>query len=178
MESAGKTQTARWEPHASRPSPGRAKRMHPRGAPNHHPVDKKIKPFTGRRTVLEEWLDKPCQIHMTPNTEPTHSLQACWILRQVAKSGEGILTSNTPGNYSSEDNDLKVFTVFETFSSNNRRKRALCYLAEVCQVATINPWIDTAITFNDDDERRSRAVWAPAALVLNPIVDGFGSLKC
>ena len=104
MESVWKTQTTRWEPQAFRPSPGRAKRVHPHGAPNHHPVDKKFKPFTGHKTVFEEWLDMPCQIHMTPNTEPTHGLRACWILRQVAKSGEGILTNTTPEKYSSEHN--------------------------------------------------------------------------
>ena len=107
----------------------------------------------------------------------THSLRACWILRQVAKSGEGILTNNTPKTYSSEDDDFKVFTVFETFSSNNRCKRALRDLAEVCQIAAINPWDDTAITFNADDKPRSRSVRAPAALVLNPIVDSFRRTK-
>ena len=119
MESAWKTQIARWEAQAFKPSPGWAKRMHLCGAPDHHPMDKKIKPFTGHRTVLEEWLDKPCQIHMTLDTEPTHSLRACWILRQVAKSSEGILTNTTSEKYPLEDDDLKVFTVFETFSSNN-----------------------------------------------------------
>ena len=50
-------------------------------------------------------------------------------------------------------------------------------LAEVCQVAVVNPWNDMAITFNVDDEPRSRSVRAPAALVLNPIVDGFQLTK-
>src|SRR3990170_4265208 len=147
--------------------------MHPYGAPDHHLTDKKIKPFTGHRTVLDELLGKPCQIHTTPNTEPTHSLRACGVLRQVAKSDEAILTNTTPEKHSSEDDDLNVFTVFETLSSNNRCKRALRNLAEVNQVATINPWNDTAITFTADDEPRARLVRAPTALVLNPIVDGF-----
>ena len=96
----------------------------------------------------------------------------------MAKSGEGLLTNNTPENYSSEDNDPEVFTVFETFPSNNRHKRALCNLAEVCQAAAvIIPWNDTSIAFNADDEPRARSVWAPAALVLNPIVDGFRLTK-
>ena len=147
MESAWKAQTARWEPPAFKPPTGRAKRMHPHGAPDHHYKDKKIKPLTGHRTVLDEWLDKPCQIHTMPNPEPTHSLRACWILWQVAKSGEAILTNTTPARYSPEDNDLNVFTVFETFSSNNQRKRALRDLAEVNQVAAVNPRNDRAITF-------------------------------
>ena len=68
-------------------------------------------------------------------------------------------------------------TVSKTFASNNRRKRALRDLAEVCQVAAINPWNDTAITFNASDEPQFRTVRAPAALVLSPIVDGFRLTK-
>ena len=64
-------------------------------------------------------------------------------------------------------------TVFETFASNNKRKRALHDLAEVCQIAAINPWNDTAITFNAGDEPKYRTDRVPAALVLSPIVDGF-----
>ena len=77
-----------------------------------------------------------------------------------------------PEQHPPEDDNLKVLTVFETFASNNRRKRALRGLAEVCQVVAINPWNDTTITFIADDEPKSRTVRAPAALVLNPIVDG------
>src|SRR5215216_7133378 len=99
--------------------------MHPHETSDHKPVDKKNKPFTGYRIVLDELLKKPCQIHMTPSTKPTHSLRACWVLRQVAKSGEAILANTTQEKHSSEDDDLNVFTVFETFSSNSRRKRAL-----------------------------------------------------
>ena len=68
-------------------------------------------------------------------------------------------------------------TVFETFASNDKRKRALHDLAEVCQVATIDHWNDTAITFNASDEPKYRTVRALAALVLSPIVDGFRLTK-
>ena len=70
-----------------------------------------------------------------------------------------------------------VLTVFETFASKNRRKRALRSLAEVCHVAAINPWNDTAITFNASDEPQFRIGRAPAALILSPIVDGFQLTK-
>src|SRR3954465_14267757 len=63
-------------------------------------------------------------------------------------------------------------TVFETFASNNMRKRTLHSLTEVYQVATINPWSNTAIAFNASDEPKFRTARAPAALVLSPIVDG------
>ena len=92
--------------------------------------------------------------------------------RAVRISSPGIPQNNTP-----EDDDLKVLTVFETFASNNRRKRALRELAKVCQIAAINPWNDTAITFNVDDEPKFRTVRAPAALVLSPIVDGIRLTK-
>ena len=95
----------------------------------------------------------------------------------MAKSDEAILTNTIPPRYSPEDDDLDVFTVFETFSSNNWHKRALRDLAKVNQVAAINPWNDMAITFNANDEPRARSVRAPAALVLNPIVDGFRLTK-
>ena len=101
--------------------------------------------------------------YTTPDTIPTHSLRACWILRQVAKRGEDILTKNAPEQHPPEDEDLRVLTVFETFASNNRRKRALCGLAKVCQIAAINPWNDTATTFNAGDEPKYRRVRAPAA---------------
>ena len=111
--------------------------MHPHGAPD--PIVKKSKPITGCGTVLEGWLDRPCKIHTTPDTIPTHILRACWIFRQVAKSGEDILTKNNPEQHPPEDNDPKVLTIFETFASNNRRKRALRRLAEVCQIEATNP---------------------------------------
>ena len=82
----------------------------------------------------------------------THSLRACWILRQVAKSGEDILIKDTPEQHPPANDDNRVLTVFKTFASNNKRKRALRDLAEVCQVATIDLWNDTAITFNASDE--------------------------
>ena len=135
----------------------------------------KPKPTTGRGTVLEGWLNGPCKIHSTADTIPTHSLRACWVLRQVAKSGEDLLIQNTSEHLPMDNNT--VLTVFETFASNNRRKRALRSLAEVCHVAAINPWSDTAITFNASDEPKFRTARAPAALVLSPIVDGFRLTK-
>ena len=44
-------------------------------------------------------------------------------------------------------------------------------------MATINPWNDTAITFNASDGPKFQIVRATAALVLSPIVDGFRLTK-
>ena len=93
--------------------------------------------------------------------------------RAARISSPRIPQNNTPP----EDDDPKVLTVFETFASNNRRKRALRRLTDVCQIAAINPWNDTAINFNAGDEPKYRTVRAPAALVLSPIVDGFRHTK-
>ena len=140
-------------------------------------IAKKHKPITRHGTVLEGWLNGPCKIHTTPDTIPTHSLRACWILRQVAKSGEDILIKDDLERHPLVDDNSRVLTVFETFASNKRHKRALCSLAEVCQVAAINPWNDMAITFVASDEPKFRTVWAPAALVLGPIMDDFQLTK-
>ena len=161
MESAWKTRAACWEPPVPTKPLVQVKRTHPHGTPG--PIIKKYKPITGHGTVLEAWLDGPCRIHSTTDTISTHSLRACWILRQVAKSGEDILTKNNPEQHPAEDNDPKVLTVFETFASNNRRKRALHGLAKVYQIAAINPCNDTTITFNAGDEPKYRRVRAPAA---------------
>ena len=148
MESAWKGQTKFWDNPALTKPPVRTKRVHSRKSPD--PITKKQKPTTGRGTVLEGWLNGPCKIHSTADTIPTHSLRACWILRQVAKSGEDLLIPDATKHHPGDNNT--ILTVFETFASNNMRKRTLRSLAEVYQVATINPWSDTAITFKASDE--------------------------
>ena len=93
----------------------------------------------------------------------------------MAKSGEDLLIPHTTEHHPVDNNT--VLTVFETFASNNRRKRTLRSMAEICHVAAINPWSDTAITFNASDKPKFRTARAPAALVLSPIVDGFRLTK-
>ena len=124
---------------------------------------------------MEGWLNGPCKIHSTADTISTHNLRACWVLRQVAKSGEDLLIPDATEHYPVDNNT--ILTVFETFASNNRRKRTLRSLAEICHVAAINPWSDTAITFNTSDEPKFRTARALATLVLSPIVDGFRLTK-
>ena len=111
MESAWKTQTQfRDNPALSKP-PVRNKRVHHRQTTGFN--TKKQKPSTGRGTVLEGWLDGPCKIHSIVDTMPTHSLRACWVLRQVAKSGEDLLINNTAEHHPAENSNT-VLTVFET----------------------------------------------------------------
>ena len=56
----------------------------------------------------------------------------------MAKSGEDILIKDAPEQHPPENDDTRVLTVFETFASNNKRKRALRELADVYQMAAIN----------------------------------------
>ena len=131
MEGAWKTQTDFWDNPAFTKPFVQAKRANSRKLPD--PIPKKPKPTPGRGTVLEEWLNGPCKIHSTPDTMPTHSLRACWILRRVAKRGEYLLVSHKAEQHPAEDNNA-VLTVFDTFASNNRRKRAHRCFADVCHV--------------------------------------------
>ena len=166
MESFRTTENKFWDNPAPNTTLVRNKRVHYTQAP-----DTKIKkqiPHRGHGTVLEGWLSGSCKIHSIEGATPTHSLRACWILRQVAKSGKELLALENHSN-----NTGTVSTVFETFASKNMQKRTIRSLAEVYQVATTNPWSDTAITFNASDEPKFRTARAPAALVLSPIVDGF-----
>ena len=119
MENAWKTDTRFWDNPALNKTPVRTKRVHSHKSPDS--ITKKQKPTTGRGTVLEGWLNGPCKIHSTADTTPTHSFRACWVLRQVAKSGEDLLINNTVEHYPAENNNT-IFTVFKTFASNNRRK--------------------------------------------------------
>lgn len=168
MESAWKTQAEFWDSPALTKTFVQTKQANSRKSAD--PIPKKPKPTPGRGTVLEEWLNGPCKLHTMPDTTPTHSLRACWMLRQVAKSGEDLLVTHKAEQHPAKENNT-VITVFETFASNNRRKQAHQNFAEIFHVANINPWNDTAITFSASDEPQFQTVRAPAALVLSPIVD-------
>ena len=115
MESAWKTEIKFWENPALNTTPVRNKTVHYRQAPGLN--TKKQKPSIGHGTVLEGWLNGPCKIHSTEGATPTHSLRACWILRQVARSGEELLTPEFT-EHQPRDTSM-VLTVFETFASNN-----------------------------------------------------------
>ena len=136
MECARKTETKFWDNPALNRNLARNKRVHHHQTPGSS--TKKQKPSTVHGTILEGWLNGPCKIHSTEDATPTHSLRACWILRQVAKIGENLLIPEATESHPRDTN--MVLTVFETFASNNMRKRTLRSLAEVYQVATINPW--------------------------------------
>ena len=108
-ESAWKIETKFWDHPAPNTTLVRNKRVPHAQAPG--TKTKKQKPHKGHGTVLEGWLSGPCKIHSTEGATPTHSLRACWILRQVAKSGEELLAPENHPNSTST-----VLTVFENFA--------------------------------------------------------------
>ena len=101
------------------------------------------------------------------------------MVRQVANSGEDILGVSPCTRYSTAplDNEIEILMIYETFSSENQRKGALQELGQIHQVAATNSWMDTPITFDEEDEPKADPVRAPAALVLDPIVYGFRLTK-
>ena len=158
------------------PRGDRKKRIPPKRLAELEPAEQRNRPLAGVRTVLDGLLDKPCPIHsVLLNTSPSHSLRACWVVRQVAKSGEAILEALPPNKRSTspQEYNAEVLTIYETFPSRNRRKRALRELKQVYHVAVTSAWADIPITFGDTDRPTIRPDHTPAALVLNPIVDGF-----
>ena len=82
--------------------------------------------------MLDELLDKPCPIHsVLLNTNPTHSLRACWVVRQVAKSGESILEYhppqkfiNTTGKMRGNPDDLRDVFLKESKETSPSRARS------------------------------------------------------
>ena len=110
MESAWKTESKFWDNPAPNTALVRNKRVHHTQAPGLK--TKKQKPPKGYGTVLEGWLNGPCKIHSTEGATPTHSLRACWILRQVANSGEELLAPEAPAQqYPYGINSLRNFRI-------------------------------------------------------------------
>ena len=86
---------------------------------------KKKKTSALPRTTLNGLLDKPCPIHVVLlNSCQTHSLRNCWVVRQVANRGPALLTG-TPCHAEESSDEGEVMMIYETFTSNNQRKRAL-----------------------------------------------------
>jgi hypothetical protein len=90
-------------------------------------------------------------------------------MRQVAKGGLTPLDA-TPSRTEEFSGDNEILMIYETFTSNNQRKRALREVNSIRGVAARGAWVDTPITFDHKDQPRSAPSRCPAALVLDPIV--------
>ena len=158
------------------PRGDRHKRIPPNRPAQLEPAKKRNRPLPGVSTVLDGLLDKPCPIHsVLLNTAPTHSLRTCWVVRQIAKSGEAILEAPPPNRRSTSppEYNAEVLTIYETFPSRNGMKRALKELEQIYHLAATSAWADIPITLGDTDRPAILPGHSPAALVLIPIIDGF-----
>ena len=150
----------------------------------------KRKPFQGNRdgpSTLDKILDKPCAIHGTPDKPATHSHRSCWVIKQAGKIAADNQGKSQPRN---EDGDRPgpsnggqkqfppevkdVNMIYATHVTKKERKRALreVYAIEPA-VPKYSPWSEIPITFDRRDHPTSIRHGGTAALVLDPIVDGF-----
>lgn len=109
------------------------------------------------------------------NTDPTHNLRASWVVRQVAKNGEAIVEASPPNKRSTPApyDNVEILTVYEMFPSRNKRKCSPKDHEQVYHVAATSAWADIPITFGHTDQPAISSGHSPAALVLNPIIDGY-----
>ena len=146
------------------------------------------KPFKNNNSgpsSLDRILDRPCQIHGTPGTPANHTNRECWVFKQVGRSGaknkdkgsqsddgyEEPRSPNTGGQKKFPPQIQTVNVVNTTQIPNPDRIRTLrdADLTElVVPQYKLGP-----VTFNRTDRPVNANQGNPAALVLDPIIDGF-----
>ena len=138
---------------------------------------------------LDRILDHPCQIHGTPDKLANHTNRDCWVFKQADKlnaenkekgsqiedDDEEPRPPNTGGQKKFPPPQVKtVNMIYATHIPKRERKRALRDVYAVDPVAPkINPWSSCPITFDRRDHPTSIHHGGLAALVLDPIIDGF-----
>ena len=133
------------------------------------------KPFKGNKdgpSSLDKILDRPCQIHGTLEKPANHTNRECWVFKQASKLNAEHKGRETP----SEDED-------EPRQPNTRGQKQ--FPLEVKTVNMVhathaefvapqfNPWSACPITFDCRDHPTSIRHGGSAALVLDPIIDGY-----
>ena len=137
---------------------------------------------------LDSILDRPCQIHGTPDKPPNHTNRDCWVFKQASK----LNAENREKGSQSEDDDEEprqpniggqkkfppqvkmVNMIYATHIPKRERKRVLRDVYAIEPVAPkFNPWSSCPIIFNRRDHPSSIRHGGSAALVLDPIIDGF-----
>ena len=137
---------------------------------------------------LDRILDRPCQIHGTPDTPANHTNRSCWVFKQAGK----INAENKEKGSQSKDDDEEprppntggqkkfppqvktVNMIYATHIPKRERKRALRDVYAIEPVAPkFNPWSSCPITFDRRDHPTSIRHGGSVALVLDPIIDGF-----
>ena len=136
---------------------------------------------------LDRILDRLCQIHGTPEKPANHTNRDCWVFKQAGKLSaenrdKGLHSDDEeeprlPNNNGQKGFPPQVRTVnmiYATHVPKRERKRALRDVYAVEPVAPkFNPWSSCPITFDRRDHPTSIHHGGFAALVLDPIIDGF-----
>ena len=137
---------------------------------------------------LDRILDRPCQIHGTPDKQANHTNRDCWVFKQAGK----LNAENKEKGSQSEDEDEEprqpniggqkkfppqvkmVNMIYATHIPKREHKRALRDVYAVEPVAPkFNPWSSFPMTFDRREHPTSIRHGGSAALVLDPIIDGF-----
>jgi hypothetical protein len=141
----------------------RLKRLHHSWPISNVPSGKKKKSATGSKTALDGLLDRHAVHSVVLNDNPTHSLRACWVVKQVTKSGEAVLSGVRTNKHAAVtlDEDDEILIIYETYSSRNKRKRALRELGQFHHVASTDAWTST----RSPSKKRSNQGPAPSELL-------------
>ena len=137
---------------------------------------------------LDRIVDRPCQIHGTPDKPANHTNINCWVFKQAGKlnaehKGKGSPSGdddqeprqpNTGGQKQFPPEGKIVNMIYVTHIPTRERKRALRDVYAIEPVTPkFNPWSACSITFDRRDHPTSIRHGGSAALVLDPIIDGF-----
>ena len=148
------------------------------------------KPFKGSRdgpSSLNKILDRLCQIHGTSDKPANHTNRECWVFKQADKLNAEHKGRETPSEDEDEPRELntggqKIFPpevkivnmIYATHIPKRRRQRAPgdVYAVEPF-TPKFNTWSACPITFDRRDHPTSIRHGGSAALVLDPIIDGY-----
>ena len=136
---------------------------------------------------MDRILDRPCQIHGTPDKPANHTNRSYWVFKQAGKINA---ENKDKGLHSDDDEEprrpnmggteevspqVKILSmIYVTHIPKRERKRALRDVYAIEPVAPkFNPWSSCQITFDRRDHSTSISHGGSAALVLDPIIDGF-----
>ena len=137
---------------------------------------------------LDRILDRPCQIHGTPNKPANHTNRNCWVYKQAGKLNAEHKGKGSPSNDDDQEPrqpntggqkqfppEVKIVNmIYVTHIPKRERKRALRDVYALEPVAPkFNPWSACPITFDRKDHPTSIHHGGSAALVLDPTIDRF-----
>src|SRR3954465_9993874 len=136
---------------------------------------------------LDRILDRSCQIHGTREKPANHTNRDCWVFKQAGKlraehKDKGLDSDDEQEPRPPNNKGQKGFPpqvrmmnmIYATHIPKRERKRALRDIYAMEPVAPkFNPWSSCPITFDRRDHPTSIRHGGFAALVLDPIVDGF-----